>query len=201
VFVFPRFGSGHPGQAVRLVRRHPFALVVSSVSGKPTATHTPVLVENPVEESFVGRTLLGHIARVNPQWWDWSDSPEVLVVFSGPDGYVSPTVYRTDPAVPTWDYAAVHLTGTIELITDRDATLDVIERTVSTMESTREPRWTPTPASRARFDELIGGVVAFRVHVTGEQSLFKLSQDIPDDRRARVVADVNPALARLMEER
>lgn len=186
MFEFPRFATGDPRHAVGLVRAHPFAMVVTAVGGAPVATHVPVIVDGSVETSFVGATLLGHMARVNPHWRDFADAPEVLAVFTGPHGYVSPTVYATDPAVPTWDYAAVHLTGRVELIDDSAGILDVVERTVTALESPLSPQWHPTPKSRDRFASLLSGVMAFRVHVTAERSLFKLSQDGDADRRGRV---------------
>jgi transcriptional regulator len=204
VYVSPRFPVRDPGHAVRLVRDHPFALVVTVHDGIPVATHAPVIVESPVDTSFVGGTLLGHLARANDQWRSWADAPDALVVFSGPHGYVSPTTYATDPAVPTWDYAAVHLTGRISLISDAAGTLDVVERTVHAMESARQPSWVPSAASRERFAAIGKGVVAFRLHVTAERSVFKLSQDGDEERRRRVRQDVlagpypNPELGHLM---
>ncbi|MEU6784824.1 FMN-binding negative transcriptional regulator [Nonomuraea angiospora] len=194
--VFPRYAAKDPAQAVELVRRNPFALVVSTVDGVPVATHVPVILEDGALE---GGALLGHMARANPHWRSFESSPEVLVVFSSAHGYVSPTVYATDPAVPTWDYAAVHVTGRVELIDDA---LDVVERTVTALESLRSPSWEPTPASRERFAALVPGVVAFRVHVHTEKSMFKLSQDIDAERYARVRASFaaeNPRLADLMD--
>jgi transcriptional regulator len=199
VYTFPRYAAAGPEQVAGLVRQNPFALVVSSADGVPVATHVPVVVERLEQGRFEGGTLLGHMARVNPHWRSWEPGTEVLVVFSGPHGYVSPTVYATDPAVPTWDYAAVHLTGRVEVIGD---TLEVVERTVSAAESLREPAWEPTPASRERFTALLPGVVAFRVHVRTEQSMFKLSQDIDEERYERVrdsFAADNPGLADLMD--
>ncbi|MFC5823976.1 FMN-binding negative transcriptional regulator [Nonomuraea insulae] len=193
---FPRYAAKDPAQATALVRENPFALVVNASGGAPVATHVPVILEG---QSVEGGALLGHMARANPHWRSFESSPEVLVVFSGPHGYVSPTVYATDPAVPTWDYATVHVTGRVELLDDP---LDVLERTVAALESLRNPAWEPTPASRDRFRALLPGVVAFRVHIRTEQSMFKLSQDIDAERYARVHADFaaeNPRLADLMD--
>ncbi|MGN9841124.1 FMN-binding negative transcriptional regulator [Nonomuraea sp. H19] len=197
--VFPRYAAKDPQQVADLVRENPFALVVSAVDGVPVATHVPVILEGDTGDTVAGGTLLGHMARANPHWRAWESSPEVLVVFSGPHGYVSPTVYATDPAVPTWDYAAVHLTGRVELVDDA---LDVVERTVAALESLRTPAWEPTSASRTRFATLLPGVVGFRVHVRSEESMFKLSQDIDAERYARVrdaFAAENPRLADQMD--
>ncbi|WP_255621502.1 FMN-binding negative transcriptional regulator [Pseudonocardia sp. DSM 110487] len=204
MFEFPRFATDDPRHAVELVRAHPFALVVSSVDGVPVGTNVPVIEQGRVDATFVGTTLLGHMAKANPHWRGFEGSPPVLVVFGGPHGYVSPTAYATDPAVPTWNYAAVHLTGTVELITDPGATLAVVEATVRAMESTRTPAWCPSARSRERFAQILPGVVAFRIHVTAERSLFKLSQDIDAERRGRVQDELrstgNVPLADLMEE-
>jgi transcriptional regulator len=203
MFEFPRFATDDPRHAVELVRAHPFALVVSAADGVPVATHVPVIEESRVDTTFVGATLLSHMARVNPHWREFEPSPQVLVVFSGPHGYVSPTVYAADPAVPTWNYAAVHLTGTVELITDPDGTLGVVEATVRAMESTRTPAWCPSVRSSERFAQILPGVVVFRIHIVGEQRLFKLSQDIDAERRGRVQDEFraahNAPLAELME--
>ncbi|MEV0148455.1 MULTISPECIES: FMN-binding negative transcriptional regulator [unclassified Nonomuraea] len=195
--VFPRYAPDDPAHAARLVRANPFALVISAgAGGAPVATHAPVLVESGGDPAFEGATLIGHLARANPQWRAWDSSPEVLVVFSGPHGYVSPTSYAVDPSVPTWNYAAVHLTGRIEVHPDP---LEVVERTVEVLESARTPSWRPSPASREVFARIVSGVVAFRVRVREERSMFKLGQDIDDERRGRVHRDADPALAALMD--
>lgn len=177
---FERYAAPSAAHELELVRRNPFALVVSD-GNPPVATHTPVLLTDE------GETLLGHMAKANPHWK--SLTGEVLVVFSGPHGYVSPTAYGYTPAVPTWNYAAVHVTGTAELIEDREETLAVVEHTVLAAESGRDPMW-DMASSRGRFAELIGGVVAFRIQVHTIHSNFKLSQDMPADVRARVRADL-----------
>jgi transcriptional regulator len=203
MYAFPRFATDDPTHAVDLVRDNPFALVVSVDGRIPVATHAPVIPEHPVETSFAGATLLGHMASVNPQWRTLEDEPDILVVFSGPHGYVSPTMHGEDPSVPTWNYAAVHLTGRAELITDPDGVLDVVERTVRTLEAPRTPEWRPSSASRKTFEAILNGVVAFRIHVREEQSLFKLSQDQDDGirdsvRDAFAHREANPELAGLM---
>ena len=190
---FPRYAAPSEAAVADLVRRNPFALVVSGGT-PPVATHTPVILPGP---SLRDAVLLGHMARANPQWRSFGD--EVLVVFSGPHGYVSPTAYGYTPAVPTWNYAAVHVTGAVEVVTDRAETLAVVEETVRAAESWRSPRWDMT-SSRETFRSLVDGVVAFRVHVRTVQSNFKLSQDMPSDVRARVRADLPGEVADLMRD-
>ena len=194
---FRQFAAPSSAHELELVRRNPFAMLVSGGT-PPVATHTPILLPDGAESLD---TLVGHMARANQQWR--SLDGEVLVVFSGPHGYVSPTAYGYTPAVPTWNYAAVHVTGTAELIEDREETLAVLEHAVRTAESRRDPAW-DMASSRARFAELVRGVVAFRVRVREVRSNFKLSQNMPADVRARVRADLTAhryeAVAALMAE-
>jgi transcriptional regulator len=77
MFEFPRFATDDPRHAVDLVRAHPFALVVSANDGVPVGTHVPVIEESPVDTTFVGTTLLGHMAKVNSHWRGFEGSPQV----------------------------------------------------------------------------------------------------------------------------
>ncbi|MDF2992262.1 MAG: hypothetical protein K0S37_2776 [Microbacterium sp.] len=187
---FPAYRAPSPVEVIDLVRQHPFALVISGggADTAPTATHTPVIVEDiPDDSTLVGAQLLGHIARKNPQWTSLHDGQPVLLVFSGPHGYVSPTAYADDPNVPTWDYAAVHLTARVTVHDDRDASMHVVTRTVQELEALEPTAWDPT-LSLPTFERIVGGVVSFRFDVIEQRAVFKLSQDKPADVRARVVA-------------
>lgn len=199
----------HPGgeAAVRLVRENPFAVLVSSpADGPPVATHLPVIVPagTELDGSFEGVTLFGHMGKANPHWELFAERPDVLLVFSSSHGYISPTLYEPGPNAPTLDYAAVHLTGTVSIIEDTPGKLDVVEQTVATLESMRPEQWDPSD-SRELFAKIVPAITAFRVHVTGENSMFKLSQNQPDAVRARIRSDLregphrHPRLADLMD--
>lgn len=188
---FPKYRAPSGGDVVELVRRHPFALIVSARAGDaPVATHTPVVIPASAtpSETLVGETLLGHVARANPHWRLLAGGDPVLLVFSGPHGYVSPTTYEYTPAVPTWDYAAVHLTARVEVLQDRADCLHVVTETVRAAEDLMPSRWDMTPSLDV-FEKIVGGVVGFRFEVTDERTVFKLSQDQPDDVRQRVARD------------
>lgn len=204
---YPKYPAPSDGAVVDLVRSHPFALVVSGPAGRaPLATHVPVILPGTVDDdaSLEGVTMLGHMGRANPHWELFPDNPQTLAVFSSSHGYVSPSVYEFTPAAPTLDYAAVHLTGTVEIIEDREGALFVVEQTIAALEGMRPTQWDPT-ASRELFDKIIGMVVAFTFTVTGQQSMFKLSQDKAEDVRGRVRDDLahgphkHPDLVRLMD--
>ncbi|GAA3099699.1 transcriptional regulator [Kribbella aluminosa] len=204
--VYPRFAAPSQRAVVELVRTQPFATVVSAVDGQPpVASHLPVILPPDIDPDapLVGRTLLGHMGRKNPHWELFRTPSPVLVIFSTSHGYVSPQVYDFAPAAPTLDYAAVHLTGEVELLEGEQQALEVVEATIEALESRRPRRWDPSP-SREYFERIVRGVAAFRIRVTGEQSMFKLSQDMSPATRSGVREDLaggprtHPDLVELM---
>lgn len=163
---------------LQFMRKHSFATLVSCGTGAPVATHLPFVVH----ASSEGITLLSHLAKANPHW-KYLEQGESLVIFHGPDAYISPTHYERHDAVPTWNYAAVHAYGRCETL---DAT--EYESLLRTMINEFEP------AYEAHFDALsekyrsglMGGIVCFKVAVTGLEGKFKLSQDKLPTEQARI---------------
>ncbi|NED93775.1 FMN-binding negative transcriptional regulator [Phytoactinopolyspora alkaliphila] len=174
-----------------LIRQNPFGLIMNVSGGSPTATHVPMLRAPgpegppPDEAPLSGTRIIGHMARVNPQWRSFTGRPEVLAVFTGPDGYVSPTVYGVTPAAPTWNYAAVHVHGTVRLIEDADESLAVIQATIDATEAHAPPAWDPAE-SMDYIHRILAGITAFEITVEAVTSTFKLSQDKPDEIQRRV---------------
>ena len=192
--VFDEYRAPGPAAVADLVTAHPFALVVSTADDPagpvPEATHLPVVPAPGADLSagLAGVTLWSHMARVNPQWQGFADGARVLVVFTGADGYVSPTTYGTTPAAPTWNYAAVHAVGRVRLLADPEDALAVITTTVAALEGRRPQPWDMT-ASLRYFRRILPGIRAFEVQVESARAVFKMSQDKPAELRARVGAE------------
>src|SRR5258708_19898875 len=89
------------------MRQYNFAALVSLHHGSTTATHAPLVVREDGDRV----SLLGHVAKANDHWKSLAAGGEVLVIFTGPHGYVSPSLYQSKLAVPTWNYTAVHAYG------------------------------------------------------------------------------------------
>lgn len=96
----------------RLIRAYPFATLVANTPGGLAANHLPF--------ELVDGVLHGHVARGNEL--ARMDDVELLLVFQGPDGYISPnwypTKHETGREVPTWNYAVVHVYGRLRVIDD-----------------------------------------------------------------------------------
>ncbi len=159
------------------IRRHSFATIITQDAGVPHATQMPVLFRE--HEGTPGR-LVSHLARANPQWRHFETGDEVLVLFTGPHAYVSPAWYVTTPAVPTWNYTAVHVFGRPHLITDHDAFAAMLHELIEFNEAGRPGRWNGEMPDEFR-DNLMKAIVGFEIEITRIEGKFKLSQNRPAD--------------------
>ena len=117
--------------------------------------------------------MYGHVARANPHLKEL-DGSEVLVIFTGPHGFISPTWYQDKPAVPTWNYTSVHAFGTASLLADHETT--------ATIDATLE-RYEPALLTTNKIlpDDykvrLLAGIVGFKVVINRLEGKAKLSQN------------------------
>jgi transcriptional regulator len=164
------------------IEQNSFGLLVSQVDGLPFASHLPFLLERPAGPHG---TLVGHMARANPQWREASGQT-ALAIFSGPHAYISPTWYEAEQLVPTWNYSAVHAYGRVEVIEDEGALLDIVERSVGVYEQAMPRPWSFDPSSTF-VKRLATQIVGFRIEVQKIEGKWKLNQNHPVERRQKVV--------------
>ncbi len=179
----PHFTSTDPTWLDWLAEHHPFGTLVSQVEGAPFASHLPVLYKRTDAEV----TLTGHWARPNPQWREIETQP-ALFLFQGPHAYISPRWYADTPKqVPTWNYVAAHVYGTIRLIQEGPELEHIVVRLAEKFESGATTPWSladSDPANRAR----LRGIVGFELRSTSVQVKLKLNQNHPVANVAGVIA-------------
>jgi transcriptional regulator len=191
MFVPSEYRPTDPRWARETVRAFPLALLVTNGVDGPFATHLPVIPADAEfdrgtgETGLVGVDLLGHMNRMNPHWAVIQTAATSLLIFQGANGYVSPTVYRTTPAAPTWNFVSVHVHGVPEPIEAGGDTLAVVQATVRAYERDHGTGWDMTD-SVGYFAQIVRGVGAFRFRVTTAEAMFKLSQDKPEPLRQAV---------------
>ena len=152
-----------------LIADFPFAqLVTVDGDGLPHAAHLPFLHDN-------GR-LDGHMAKANPQWRHFKPDREVLTIFSGPHGYISPTWYPSQPNVPTWNYVALHVYGIPRLIEDAAEKKARQARLVAAMESGFPEPWV-MDLPEAYEQGMLAAIVTFDIEITRMEGKAKLSQN------------------------
>jgi transcriptional regulator len=157
-------------ELVEFMRANSFALLVTATQGVPIASHLPVTLA----DGAGGIVIHSHMAKPNPQWKEFFDD-EVLVVFSGPHGYVSPRWYEAVERVPTWNYAAVHAYGTVRVTGDKAVKHAAQRALVAEL----DPACLPTlDALRPEYvASMLEGIVTFDIAVTRFETRWKLSQN------------------------
>ncbi len=162
------------------IHAHGFAtLITTAPDDSPFASHLPVLLdENSASQpTLVGDVLRSHMARANPQWQHFSPEREVLCIFHGPHAYISPTWYATpSAAVPTWNYATVHVYGRPRIETDPARLRQIVDDTTSKYEAHQPMPWRMTmPESQAAG--MLNAIVGFTLEITRVEAKFKLGQN------------------------
>jgi transcriptional regulator len=157
------------------MERHSFATLVTFAGAAPTATHLPLLLQR---DAGPHGTLFGHLARANPQWGHFASGAEALVIFQGPHSYISPSYYATSPAVPTWNYVAVHAYGVPGLIEDADGAAALLAEMVRHYEAGMPVPWSGDLPEDYRA-KLMQGLVAFSIPIRRLEGTFKLGQARP----------------------
>lgn len=168
-----------------IITRYNFAtILVVTKDGEISSSHLPLVLASS-GNSF--DTLVGHMARANPQWRHFSTSAKVKVIFHGPHAYVSPRWYTPDPEnVPTWNYAVVHVDGVAEIISDPKEVYDCMQKLVQQ----HDPSW-PLDLPGRETNDMIPQIVAFRIRVESVNAKFKLSQNQPEPNRSNVIRELS----------
>ena len=172
-----------------VIRQNSFAMLVTNGPGGLEATHLPVVLKT--DGTSLG-TLQAHVARANRQWEQFDGRGEALFVFAGQHGYISPSWYEAGPAVPTWDYVAVHAYGRPKVIEDETTVLAMLGALVAQYEDGMERPWQLETQDREWVRKLMAGVVAFETEITRIDAKAKLGQNRPSDQKR--VADALEAL-------
>jgi transcriptional regulator len=194
----PAYATTDPDAVRDLVRRNPWATIVSDNGGELVASHYPMLLD----EDADGLALLTHVGRPDEEVHGF-DGSEVLVIVQGRHGYVSPSWYGPDATrAPTWNFSVAHLSGMPEVLGEEE-NLAVLTRLVERFERhVEEPLYLDQEWGR----QVAKGTVGLRISVTRFVCKRKLSQDKDDLSRRRVIAKLrepgpyeHPGLADEME--
>ena len=197
MYVPEHFSPPDDAALVDLIRTHPFGTIVTS---DLQASHIPFLLE----ESKDGLVLHGHVAKANSHWQVFDGKAEALVMFQGPDGYISPSWGDCAELVPTWNYMIVHAKGAPKLVEGRAAKTRLLHQMTERHEADREAPWVMGDLAEGKLDQLLDALVVFEMSVTRLEGKWKLSQNRDGATRGAfthaVAAEGNEALAAAMKQ-
>jgi transcriptional regulator len=129
--------------------------------------------------------LLSHMAKANPQW-KLLEGHQPLLIFQEPHAYISPTHYEKEENVPTWNYIAVHIYGTVELLLESKQAIGVLEKTIAVFEKGFQGQW--ENLDEGYKNRLLNGIVAFRIKIQKFEAKEKLSQNKTAEERQKISA-------------
>lgn len=181
------FREDRPEVLRDLITGFPLATIVRGGAEGLTADHVPLEFE-PSPEGH-GR-LIGHVARGNPLWQGAPDE-RLLVIFQGPQVYVSPNWYaskqESGKVVPTWNYAVVHAHCSLRAIHDKVALRGIVERLTDRFEATQAHPWRVADAPADYTEALLQAIVGIELSIHHIEGKWKVSQNHPPGNRRSLI--------------
>ena len=185
------FKEERPEVIRSLIAEHPLGALVTLTSGGIEGNHMPFLYDP--EPAPLG-TLRCHVARANPVWREFKPEAEALVMFQGPQLYVSPSWYPAKKehgkVVPTWNYLVVHAYGPVRVMDDSEWLRRFVTRLTDTFEKKRADPWKVTDAPPEFVDSHLKAIVGIEIPVTRIAGKWKASQNRPGADRANVAREL-----------
>lgn len=163
-----------------LMRGSGLATLVSMTADGLIASHAPLMLD-PAPAPF--GTLIGHLAKANPHARLADPGVQTLVIFQGPDGYITPSYYAAKKqhgkVVPTWNYAAIHAYGTLQVFDDPTRLLAVVTRLTNRHEAPRAYPWAVSDAPDDFIEGMLRGIVGIALPIARLEGKVKMSQNRP----------------------
>ena len=185
MYIPPAFRLEDVDVAIRVMREHPFAMLVAQHEAAVEIVHLPLMVRGDGEELLVR----GHVARANPAVAMIDAGAQATAVFTGPNAYISPDWYASADQVPTWNYVAVHASGALRAVTDPESVVDLLATLSAGHEEPLAPKrpWTHHKMRPGLMERMMKGIVAFDLPVDRLEAKSKMSQNKKPEDRERAV--------------
>lgn len=180
MYMPPAFSVSDIQLCYQLIENYSFATLIAIPEME--ISHLPLFLHKENDKYIIR----GHMAKANPLVHQFENTVDVLCIFNGPHGYISPTYYQSDALnVPTWNYAVVHVKGRGRL-TNKDSLINTLDFSVHKFESLRDTPWSIDWKNELATKKL-NGIVGFEIEITDIQGKFKLSQNRTLDEQSNVV--------------
>ena len=171
---------------VEVIKTYPLATIISVKDNQPLITHLPLIYNE------AGK-LIGHIDKYNPQAVLLKNNTPITIIFSGPQCYISPSIYSTTQ-LPTWNYIKVHLKGKVVAIESNEALKQSIITMTEFLEAP-EHKYVLEPDNK-RMEGALNYIKMFEITIDDWEGKFKLSQD----KKPRDIENARAELIRFNKE-
>jgi len=198
----PAFRATPEADSIAFARERAFGTLALNAQGGPLLSHVPFLLNEDATSADL------HLMRSNPILALLENAQQAVIAVQGPDGYVSPDWYGVADQVPTWNYVAVHLRGTLQRLDDAEMR-DMLNRQSAHFEVMLTPKkpWHSDKMTPGVMERMMRQIVPCRFTITAVNSSWKLGQNKPDAARTNAAAHMaahgigqdTPLLAALMD--
>lgn len=179
MYIPKHFKQNDRKKSIAFMNAYNFGIVVSAKDELPLATHLPFVIEEREHEIV----LISHMSKANEQWKTFSEK-DVLVIFSEPHAYISPSLYEQPQNVPTWNYVAVHAYGKMNILESDEEKLSVLHKQMQSYEAGYIEQF--NTLDQRYIDGLLKGIIAFEITVSNLQAKEKLNQNKSEKDRLNV---------------
>lgn len=177
------FKANHQQDVIAFMHQNPFVVLCGvDVNNKPVATHIPVLIEERDDKLF----LQAHIMRKQMHAIAFENNANVLAIFSASHSYVSATNYTEQDTASTWNYQAVHASGTIHFLND-EGLLNLLTKLTEKFENNPQSPALVKNMDTVYVKDLMKAIVAFEIEVNNIEHVFKLSQNKDQATRNNII--------------
>ena len=177
MYIPKHFQEHREENLIELIAQYPFASLVTYSKPGIEVNHLPFYLKKNKGKNL----LLAHIAKANPLWKTVQAGEESLIIFNGPNAYVSPNYYPSKlahgRAVPTWNYVAVHVKGTMKFLHDNESKLTVVEHLTNLHESHQPKPWSVSDAPSMYIEKMLSAIVGLEIEIISMVGKWKVSQN------------------------
>jgi transcriptional regulator len=174
-----------------IIVNYPFATLIIHSENGIEVNHIPFFLD----KSNGKCVLQGHIAKANPLSETVNTQAEVVLIFHGPNCYISPNFYPTKKengkAVPTWNYIAVHVRGVMTYRFDEDFKLTMLDNLTQQHEATQATPWSIYDTPEQYLEHMLPAIVGLEIQITSITGQWKVSQNQPEVNKQGIVKGLN----------
>ena len=182
MYKLPEFTEKDERLVIEFIKAHPFVTLIGNDGNKSVATQVPVLIYE--DENAI--RVRGHFMRKTDHHLAFEKNPEVLLLFTGPQCYVSASWYNERGIGSTWNYMTVHARGTMKML-DETETIQILTDLTDLFEGERENPEIVKNMSTEYVQSHVKAIAGFEIELRSIHPIFKLSQNRNDESYKNIV--------------
>ncbi|PCJ48701.1 MAG: hypothetical protein COA74_08320 [Gammaproteobacteria bacterium] len=197
----PNYFQLDESEVADFITNNNFATLISIGADGVLVNYAPLLLDSK------NNCLIGHLSNDNSHLQLMNDNQQIVVIFHGADGYVSPNWYKDKTQVPTWNFVKVEVKGRVNLITSDGDKLVILEQLSNFHEHRINSDWEMVKVPQDKLAAMLKAITGFKINIESVKGKAKLSQNKSLAERSRVIEGLkslqdskSDALAKIMIE-